>query len=122
MVMSISLLPLLVHALIVSGALAWLNTRGVAMSRAAAATLIVSAAIWAITQVTFGGGPPSWRDLQYWTLFVALPSAVVLLASRIGALQTRSWWLIAIGPVMFICATTVVIIVYNVLFANSRQQ
>ena len=120
--MSISLPLLIAYGFLVSAALAWLNTRGVAMSGAAAATLIVSAAPWAITKVTSGGEPLSWRTLQYWALFMAFPSAVVLLASRIGALQARPWWLLGIGPVTFIFATTAVMIVHNMLFANTRHQ
>jgi hypothetical protein len=90
---------LLVHGLMISALLAFLSWRGVSLGRAGTATMLVALAIVA------------W---QYWAfrdevnhpmltmLFVVVPSAILLGASRANWLARRAWVLLLLGPIAFV--------------------
>ena len=122
MMSSISLPFLMGYSLAVSTALIWLNMRGTGIVGAAGGTLLVCIAIAVIQSVAFGSVPLTRQAVQYWGLFVLLPSAVVFAVSRVGLLQARPWSLLFLGPLTFVVAVTAVMVTYNILFASARSQ
>jgi hypothetical protein len=122
MMISISLPFLIGYSLAVSAALIWLNLRGEGMLGAAGGTLVVCIAIAVIQSLAFGSVPQTRQAVQYWGLFVLLPSAVVFAVSRAGILRTHPWSLLLLGPLTFVVAVTTVMVTYNILFASARSQ
>jgi len=119
--MSVSLPYLIGYSLVVSAAIILLHMRGAGILAAAAGTLLVCIAIVIIHFVVFGSAPLTRQAVQYWGLFVLLPSAVVFAVSCVAILQARPWSLLLVGPVTFVFAATAVMIAYNILFASGRS-
>lgn len=119
---SISLPFLIGCSLAVSAVLIWLNMRGAGILGAAGGTLVVCIAIAVIQSVAFGSVPLTRQAVQYWGLFVFLPSAVVFAVARVAILQARPWSLLFVGPLTFVVAVTAVMVTYNILFASGRSQ
>jgi len=116
-------LPFLIgYSLAVSAVLIWLNMRGSGVLAAAGGTMAACVAIAVIQSVAFGSMPVTRPAVQYWGLFVFLPSAVVFVVSRVGILQARPWALLFLGPLTFVVAVTAVMVTYNILFASGRSQ
>jgi hypothetical protein len=116
-------LPLLIgYSLAVSAALIWVNLRGAGILAAAGGTLVVSLVVAVIQSVALGSLPLTRQAVQYWGLFVLLPSAVVFAVSRAGFLVARPWALVFVGPITFIVVVTAVMVTYNVLFVSGRSQ
>jgi hypothetical protein len=119
---AISLPFLIGYSLAVSAVLIWLNVRGAGVLSAAGGTVVACVAIAVIQSIAFGSVPLTRPGVQYWGVFVLLPSAAVLAVSRIGILQARPWALLFLGPLTFVVAVTAVMVTYNILFASGRSQ
>ncbi len=118
---SVSLAHLVAGSLVVSTVLLWVNMHDVGIRGAAAAAAIACIAIIAIQSIVAGAVPlskPVWRA---WALFLLAPTAVVILASRIGFLQAKPWMLLLVGPLAFLLAATALMIAYNILFASGHR-
>ena len=106
----------------VTSALIWLNIRGAGILEAAGGTLVVCVAIAVIQSVAVRSVSFARQAVQYWGLFVFLPSVVVFGVSRVGVLQARPWGLLLLGPLAFVVAAAAVMVAHNMLFASSRSQ
>jgi hypothetical protein len=63
----------------------------------------------------------SIRAFNLWVLCVLVPSAVVFAASRLNVLRTKPWWLMLVGPIVYVVGLLVVMTMYNILFASARR-
>jgi len=120
-VLSISLPFLIVCSLVVSAGLIWMNLRRAGALAAASATLAVSSLIAFAQFAVLGRAMPTGQDVQFWLLFVVTPSSAVWAISRLGVFRSRPWWLLLAGPMAHLVAVTVVMVLYNVLFASTPR-
>jgi len=112
---SINPIPLLVGSLLVSVILIILNRRRVGVAGSAAATiavcLVLAAACLVLALVEFRNvstGAAIRLAVQYWLIFLCVPSAVVFGLSRSGLLRRHAWLLLLAGPISFIITGVVV--------------
>jgi len=110
----------LAYSLLVSAFLVWSNTRGLRSLGAAGGTLGICLLIAVSQALAAGSFPP--RQIEFWVLFVCVPSVAVFLVSRLSGLQARPWRLVLLGPLSFTMALVAAMVTYNILFASSRSR
>jgi hypothetical protein len=114
MMIALSLTALIAPPLVLSAVLVWLNRRGAGALVAAGATVAVAVAILGFQIASAGMSPiPSWMALQLWSVFVLVPSVLVLAVSRTGVCRRRPWQLLWLGPLTFVGSLMVAILGYN---------
>jgi hypothetical protein len=113
MTQSILLPPLLLNALVVSVVLAILNRRGVGFTRSAAATAATTLVLVIVQWLSFGARGTVRQVLQYWLLWVLLPSAAILILAHRRAFVRHPWLLLLLGPISFVVALFFVTIAVN---------
>lgn len=118
----VSLALLLTCGLVISAVSILFNRRGAGFVEAAIGMLVMCAAVPLFQLLTGGPRVVTWQNLQLWLLFIVLPGAVVLGASRLGVLRTRPWLLLFAGPVLFLTTIVIAMSAYNVLFASSHPR
>jgi hypothetical protein len=114
---SISLVHLVVQSLLISAVLIWLNRRGTGPAGAVVGTIVACVAIAILELILYGRAAVSPQALRLWLLFVLLPGSVLLGASRLAWLPSRSWWFLLVGPLVFMLSMIFVMVTYNVAFA-----
>jgi hypothetical protein len=113
MMQSILLPPLLLNALVVSAILVILNRRGVGFARAAAATAAATLVLVIVQWLSFGARGTVRQILEYWLLWVLLPSAAILILMPARLFARRPWLLLFLGPISFVVALFFVTIAVN---------
>lgn len=112
--LAIKLPPLLLDSLLVSVVLIVVNRRGVGAGAAGAAMIATCLGLVLVQWLAFGTAGAVRQALQYWLLFVFVPSAAIFALSRHGLFVGRPWLLLFFGPVSFVVVLVVVSIAVNV--------
>jgi hypothetical protein len=106
--LGINPIPLLAGSLLLSAILIILNRRRVGVAGSAAATIALCLVLPLVEFRNVSTGAAIRLVVQYWLIFLCLPSAVVFGLSRSGLLRRRAWLLLVAGPISFIVAGVVV--------------
>ena len=114
----INTVPLLAHSLLVSAILIILNRRRVGAAGSAAATIALCLFFALVESRNFSTAAAIRQVVQYWLIFLCVPSAVVFGLSRSGLLRRRAWLLLLAGPISFVLTVVVVISVLNMVFPS----
>jgi hypothetical protein len=121
-VIAVSLPMLGVLALLVSAVVTGLNARGMGVVASAGVMLVACVAVAMLQGFVLGSIGSIPQAIRMWVVFVFLPAAAVLAVSRLGLLRTKPWLLLLLGPISFITALIVVMIVHNILFASGHSR
>jgi hypothetical protein len=101
------------YPLVLSALLAFLHTRRLGAVATGLGTLLLCVFVamvpLAATPITI-----TRQALQFWTLFVLVPSAVVWAISCLDVFVPRPWMLMIVGPLSFVFSLLVVVVTYNI--------
>ncbi|MGA2260545.1 MAG: hypothetical protein ABSH28_03810 [Acidobacteriota bacterium] len=116
--LSINLVPLLGGSLLVSATLIIVSKRRVGVAGSAAAIIALCLVLAFVEFRDLSTGAAVRQAVQYWLIFLCVPSAVVFALSRSGLLRRRAWLLLLAGPISFVLTIVVVVSVLHMFFPS----
>ncbi len=115
-------LPLLVaYALVVSGALVWVNKIGGGALAGAVVTLAVCVAIGLVQLWASRSTPVSPPFFRLWGLCVLAPSTAVFVVSVLPFVRARPGSLLLLGPISFLIGMMFAMTLFNIQSGSGRS-
>lgn len=118
LMVSVSLEVLLSYAFAVSAVFMALNYRGKGAVVSAGIFLVLCVLTGAEKAIARDNLIPTHRVMEIWLVSELLPTAAVWWLSRAEFAKSRPWWLLIVGPLVFLVA----VVVSSTVFAVARPR